>query len=156
MRAGKTLMFLLPFLQRLSEGGPPPPPRDGQLVRPEALVLVPTPELATQVLTVAQRLAAALPEPPAIACITGMEDVSAEGARLVVAMPDILSRRLRDGDVGADRVAMVAIDEADAMLYNAASEAPDEEEARLEIGPRPARDRPEDASFRSAECFAVR
>ena len=39
--SGKTLMFLLPFLQRLSEGGPPPPASDGPPVRPEALVLVP-------------------------------------------------------------------------------------------------------------------
>ena len=129
--SGKTLMFLLPFLQRLSEGGPPPPASDGPPVRPEALVLVPTPELATQVLTVAQRLAAALPEPPSIACITGAGDASPEGARLVVATPDELARRLHDGGVGADRVAMVAIDEADAMLYNAASEDPDEEEVQL-------------------------
>ena len=132
--SGKTLMFLLPFLQRLSEGGPPPPASDGPPVRPEALVLVPTPELATQVLTVAQRLAAALPEPPSIACITGAGDASPEGARLVVATPDELARRLHDGGVGADRVAMVAIDEADAMLYNAASEDPDEEEVQLEMG----------------------
>ena len=71
---------------------------------------------------------------------------------MVVATPDELARRLHDGGVGADRVAMVAIDEADAVLYNAASEDPDEEEVQLETG----RDFPATGSSQPSDAAILR
>ena len=114
--SGKTLMFLLSFLQQLSESEPAPAPAAGRL-RPEALVLVPTPELAGQVSAVAQRLAAALADPPVVSCLTEVASTPADrsvGTRLLVSTPSFLLPRLLDGRVLADEVRMVAIDEADA------------------------------------------
>jgi len=90
------------------------------------LVLVPTPELALQVTSVARQLAASLPEPPDIRCVMS-EDVDDEqgmrAARLVVATPGSLLHRLGEGSIVAKQLRMVAIDEADALCDGSESDA---------------------------------
>ena len=108
---GKTLAFLLPLLQKLSQT-----PGAGI----QALVLVPTRELAMQVMDTFLMLkrgtgvesalvVGGLGETPQLTAIR-------RGARLVVATPgrleDFLGRRL----VRLDRVEMLVLDEADRML----------------------------------------
>ena len=82
--SGKTLIFLLPILQKLLERpapirklrGPYQSAGDATenkryIAQPEALVLVPTRELGLQVKAVAQQLASALQEPLSIELVTG-------------------------------------------------------------------------------------
>ena len=96
---------------------------DRRLTQPEALVLVPTRELAEQVGRVARELAAALPSPPAVEVITGGAKFAAQkqalkrgDARLVVGTPERLLYHMRSGLLGMRQLRAVAIDEVDAML----------------------------------------
>jgi ATP-dependent RNA helicase RhlE len=108
---GKTLAFLIPILERLLAG-------KGRAV--EALVLVPTRELAMQVSEQYEQLRSkALP--PAALVIGGLPEnrqirALRAGARLVVATPgrleDFLGRRLVD----LRQVNILVLDEADRML----------------------------------------
>ncbi len=108
---GKTLAFLIPILERLLAG-------KGRAV--EALVLVPTRELAMQVSEQYEQLRGkALP--PAALVIGGLPEnrqirALRAGARLVVATPgrleDFLGRRLVD----LRQVNILVLDEADRML----------------------------------------
>jgi ATP-dependent RNA helicase RhlE len=108
---GKTLAFLIPILERLLAG-------KGKAV--EALVLVPTRELAMQVSEQYEKLRSkALP--PAALVIGGLPEnrqirALRGGARLVVATPgrleDFLGRRLVD----LRGVNILVLDEADRML----------------------------------------
>jgi superfamily II DNA/RNA helicase len=70
--SGKTLIFLLPLLQLLADVAPCATTFDGDgaMLRPEVLVVVPTPGLAAQVAAVARQLSATLPAPPAILTLT--------------------------------------------------------------------------------------
>ena len=121
--SGKTLLFMLPFLQRLSERAPlqprPPPPRApprGRTRRPpkpvsrftpsapEALVLVPNRELGVQTLSVMRELCAELEGPPEGVLVTGgarftpQRHALRDGtARLVVATPGRLLYHLDEG-----------------------------------------------------------
>ena len=139
--SGKTLMFLLPILQRLSDL---PAGADA----PEALVLVPTPELALQVASVAQSLAAPLPEPPTIACVVP-EDFTQpdhhptdQTARLVIATPGALLCRLRDSSLVASALAMVAIDEVRACAWLAYFQGLQSDSLPLTLAPGSTRGRP--------------
>jgi ATP-dependent RNA helicase RhlE len=106
---GKTLSFLIPIIERLATS-----PKEAR-----ALVLLPTRELAMQVLSAyrdltrnqgrAALVCGGLAEGPQLAAVRG-------GARLIVATPgrleDYLSRRL----VNLSSVRMLVLDEVDRML----------------------------------------
>ncbi|MGH9066164.1 MAG: DEAD/DEAH box helicase, partial [Acidimicrobiales bacterium] len=111
--SGKTLAFGLPLLQRL-QGGPASRPK-----RPQALVLVPTRELAVQVGSVLTPLAAAVGR--RVATVYGGVPMDRQvkalhrGADVVVATP---GRLIDLGDRGECSVAdagILVIDEADRM-----------------------------------------
>lgn len=87
--SGKTLVFLLPLLQRLAERRPwlAAPRGTTRPATPDALVLMPTRELARQVAHVATELASALAVPPVVLCVTGGERFTPQ------------KRALRRGDV---------------------------------------------------------
>ena len=132
--SGKTLVFLLPLLQRISElhtrrsaASPRPTttPKKGSKVvsRPEALVLVPTAALARQVSQVASELARHLWSLPRVLSITGgakydqQRQALRDGdVRLLVATPERLLYHIGQGNVSLRSVRWLAIDEADAML----------------------------------------
>jgi ATP-dependent RNA helicase RhlE len=107
--SGKTLAFGIPWVERVANA-------DG---RPAALVLVPTRELASQVVEELEPLAAACSL--RIAAIYGGTPVGAQakrahGAQILVATPgrlhDLIERRL----VSLRRVRVLVLDEADRML----------------------------------------
>jgi ATP-dependent RNA helicase DeaD len=107
---GKTAAFALPLLQRLTPGG----------TAPQALVLVPTRELAIQVAEAIQRYGRELGA--RVLAIYGGQPIGRQiralesGVDVVVATPgraiDHLSRRT----VGFDQLRTVVLDEADEML----------------------------------------
>ncbi len=108
---GKTAAFLLPIIQRLAAG------RRGTL---RALVLVPTRELAQQVLQNAQvygrhfNLTAT-----AIYGGVGMEPQTralARGVDIVIATPGRLIDHIERGHVASDTLEVLVLDEADRML----------------------------------------
>ena len=110
--SGKTLAFGLPTLTRLSSGRSEP-------LRPRALVLVPTRELALQVadalepisraLGVRQKVVAGgMPYPPQLIALE-------RGLDLVVATPGRLQDLINRGAAILDRVETVILDEADHM-----------------------------------------
>lgn len=119
--SGKTLMFLLPILQRI---GP----------SQRAIVAVPTPELAAQVARVAASLAARLPDPPRVELVTSPEDEpdgtgaeaaacdegqrrhSSMRAAVLVGEAGELCRRAEVGSLALAGLAHLAFDEADALL----------------------------------------
>lgn len=126
--SGKTLIFLVPFLQRLADR-PAPPSTDA--LAPEALVLVPTAELARQTAGVAGQLATGLGLE--VGCVTEPGKLEgSEHARLLVGTADALLHELKQRSVVGDHVAMVAIDEADA-LYSAEEIESDEAERNLSL-----------------------
>ena len=107
---GKTLAFLIPIIERLSQT------KSAQV---EALVLIPTRELAMQVHTQFEQLRGKLP--PAALVIGGLAErpqlqALRAGARLVVATPgrleDFLGRKL----ISLRSVQVLVLDEADRML----------------------------------------
>ena len=107
--SGKTLAFGIPVIERIS----------GASGKPAALVLVPTRELASQVVAELKPLAAA--RGLRIAAVYGGTSVSgqakqARGANLLVATPgrlqDLIDRRL----VNLNQVRVLVLDEADRML----------------------------------------
>ena len=87
--SGKTLMFLLPLLQQLAASTSNVAPGSAALLQPQALVLLPTPDLAVQVAAVASRLAAALPSPLTVQLLTddGPPPIPT-GPGIAVATPD--------------------------------------------------------------------
>jgi ATP-dependent RNA helicase RhlE len=107
---GKTLAFLIPIIERLSRTAS---------AQVEALILIPTRELAMQVHAQYEQLRGKLP--PAALVIGGLPErpqlqALRSGARLVVATPgrleDFLGRKL----VSLRRVEVLVLDEADRML----------------------------------------
>src|SRR5436305_323788 len=107
--SGKTLAFGLPIVERTA----------GNTSRPGALVLVPTRELASQVVADIRPLAAA--RNLTIAAVYGGTPIPAQakraqGANILVATPgrlfDLIERRL----VKLDGVRVLVLDEADRML----------------------------------------
>ncbi|HEX2879158.1 MAG TPA: DEAD/DEAH box helicase, partial [Polyangiaceae bacterium] len=89
---------------------------------PEALVIVPTRELAAQVRGELEWLFADLPRKLGVECVTGGTAVFGErrmlsrGPRVIVATPGRLLDHMNSGAIKADAVAHVILDEADQML----------------------------------------
>ncbi|MCH7684884.1 MAG: DEAD/DEAH box helicase, partial [Gemmatimonadetes bacterium] len=108
---GKTAAFLLPILQRLAGR------RRGKL---RALVLVPTRELAQQVLQNAQVYGQHLDlTSTAIYGGVGMEPQTralARGVDVVIATPGRLIDHIERGHVASDALEVLVLDEADRML----------------------------------------
>jgi ATP-dependent RNA helicase RhlE len=107
--SGKTLAFGIPVVERTA----------GADARPGALVLVPTRELASQVVDDLRPLAAS--RDLRIAAVYGGQSIGpqakrARGAHILVATPgrlqDLIDRRL----VRLDRIRVLVLDEADRML----------------------------------------
>jgi superfamily II DNA/RNA helicase len=107
--SGKTLAFALPIIEEIAPDG----------ARPEALVLVPTRELAVQVAEEFQSLATA--RRLQVAAVYGGVPIPAQakrskGAHVLVATPgrlqDLVDRRM----VNLTGVTMLVLDEADRML----------------------------------------
>jgi ATP-dependent RNA helicase RhlE len=110
---GKTAAFLLPILQRLAVGRR----RTGVL---RALVLVPTRELAEQVMESARAYGRHLPvTSAAVYGGVGMEPqtrVLARGVDIVVATPGRLLDHMERGHLDFSRLEVLVLDEADRML----------------------------------------
>ncbi|MGH7699045.1 MAG: DEAD/DEAH box helicase [Gemmatimonadales bacterium] len=109
---GKTAAFLLPILQRLAANGHPPAVR--------ALVLVPTRELAEQVLQSARAYGRHVAvTAAAVYGGVGMEPQTRalrRGVAVVVATPGRLLDHLERGHVDFARLEVLVLDEADRML----------------------------------------
>ena len=119
--SGKTLMFLLPLLQQLAgSSSSPAAPSATAALQPQGLVLLPTPDLAAQVATVAARLAAALPSPLTIQLLPSHNasplPSPVTGPLIAVATPDTLTAHLAQNSVSTAMLTAVAIDEVDAVL----------------------------------------
>jgi len=108
---GKTAAFLLPILQRLSPG------QSGTL---RALILVPTRELAEQVLASAQAYGQHTDlQAAAVYGGVGMEPQTRalrRGVDIVVATPGRLLDHMRRGNFDGSAVEVLVLDEADRML----------------------------------------
>ncbi len=113
--SGKTVAFALPVLQGLA--GKQYAPRPTQ-----ALVLVPTRELAVQVTEVLRGLSQYLPRPPKIAALFGGVSVNPQmmglrgGADIVVATPGRLLDLVAHHALTLSAVRMLVLDEADRLL----------------------------------------
>ena len=113
--SGKTLAFALPLLQRLQM--PPHRPR-----RVQALVLVPTRELATQVGEVIRKLAAELAQAVKVSIVFGGVSVNPQmmglrgGTDVLVATPGRLLDLLGRNALSLADTALLVLDEADRML----------------------------------------
>jgi ATP-dependent RNA helicase RhlE len=118
---GKTLAFLIPVIERLLQSGKPNFERSGsERAGIAALVLVPTRELAMQVVDQYNALRGSKLSPAALV-VGGLAEGSQlsslrRGARLVVATPgrleDFLDRRL----ISFQTLQVLILDEADRML----------------------------------------
>jgi ATP-dependent RNA helicase DeaD len=108
--SGKTGAFLLPILDRIDTG----------LGAPQALVLVPTRELAVQVTRDAEELGRESGVKPLSIYggvgykgqIQGLED----GAQLIIGTPGRILDHLLKGNLNLDRLKIMVFDEADRML----------------------------------------
>jgi len=112
--SGKTLAFVLPMLTRLASSG-----QRRRSLRPRALVLVPTRELANQVNVAMQPLAAALGMRTATVFggVGAGQQIAAlrAGVDVVVACPGRLEDHMQSGRVVLDAVEVTVLDEADHM-----------------------------------------
>ncbi|WP_082518577.1 MULTISPECIES: DEAD/DEAH box helicase [unclassified Rhodococcus (in: high G+C Gram-positive bacteria)] len=112
--SGKTLAFGLPMLTRLAEAGVKPAAK-----RPRALVLVPTRELAFQVVDSLQSYATVLGlsvRPAVGGTPFGRQaDQLRRGVDVLVATPGRLGDHLRQGTCVLEAVEITALDEADQM-----------------------------------------
>ncbi len=123
---GKTLAFLLPILQRLMHAHPVVPPKAGEISNRahgrgiEALVLVPTRELAMQILETLKLVGNATGI-PAVLVVGGLSesrqiDAIRRGARIVIATPGRLDDYVRRRLVDLQTVKILVLDEADRMV----------------------------------------
>lgn len=109
---GKTAAFSIPILEQLD---PLEDCRD-----PQAIVVVPTRELADQVGREAERLAAGMPTE--IAVLAGGKNITRQlrqlenGVQIVVGTPGRLHDHLQRKSLRTDRIWCVVLDEADRML----------------------------------------
>jgi ATP-dependent RNA helicase RhlE len=113
--SGKTLAFALPLLQRLHI--------NTSRMRPaQALVLVPTRELAAQVGEVIQSLAQQLPQRVKVSIFFGGVSINPQmmglrgGTDVVVATPGRLLDLVAHNALQLDQVGLLVLDEADRML----------------------------------------
>jgi ATP-dependent RNA helicase RhlE len=106
--SGKTLAFGIPLVERLSAGS-----------QPTGLVLAPTRELAAQILTELEPLAAA--KKLRVATVYGGVGITAQAAKakrahIIVATPGRLEDLLARRAFSLERIRMLVLDEADRML----------------------------------------
>ncbi len=107
--SGKTLAFGIPLVERLRAEDP----------RPAALVLVPTRELASQIVEALEPLAHA--RALSICAVYGGAGISKQArlaprSHILVATPGRLEDLIARGDVRLDRIRVLILDEADRML----------------------------------------
>jgi len=113
--SGKTLAFALPLLQRLQHNS-------NRVRQTQALVLVPTRELAMQAGEVLQTLAQHLPQRVKVSVFFGGVSINPQmtglrgGTDVVVATPGRLLDLLVHNALKLDHVATLVLDEADRML----------------------------------------
>ena len=111
--SGKTAAFALPLLHQLYSPA---------LRRTQALVLVPTRELAVQVADTIRTLARHLPDPVKLALLFGGVSINPQmmglrgGADVVVATPGRLLDLVDHNALRLDQVALLVLDEADRLL----------------------------------------
>ncbi len=107
---GKTAAFLLPILQLVDAGG----------VRPQALIVAPTRELAVQIKDEADRLTDGWGVRIVSLCgghpLRGQINSLMRGCEIVVGTPGRLIHHIRAGVLKLDKIQHVVIDEADRML----------------------------------------
>ncbi len=126
--SGKTLMFLLPMLEQLGRvidtaSILPEPTALFESIRPsepDGLIIVPTPDLAVQVQSIASQLVAAMPFSLAVESLHGTlrpNDTSRSSSRsIAVGTTEQLHERLQHHDLSTRRLHVVAVDEVDAVL----------------------------------------
>jgi superfamily II DNA/RNA helicase len=114
--SGKTAAFALPIVQKLAEARRPP----GRFV--SALILVPTRELATQVVESVRRYARYLPQPLKTLVAVGGLSINPQmmalggGADLLVATPGRLLDLIDHNAVSLAELSVLVLDEADRLL----------------------------------------
>lgn len=113
--SGKTASYVLPLLERLAESTP------GRNRHVDALILVPTRELAIQVQGVVQSFMGALSEPIKSMAVYGGVSVNTQmmalqGVRILVATPGRLLDLIDSNSVHLDSVHTLVLDEADKIL----------------------------------------
>ncbi len=114
--SGKTAAFALPIVQKLAAGRRPP----GRFV--SALILVPTRELATQVVESVRRYARYLPQPLKTLVAVGGLSINPQmmalggGADLLVATPGRLLDLIDHNAVSLAELSVLVLDEADRLL----------------------------------------
>jgi ATP-dependent RNA helicase RhlE len=115
---GKTLSFLVPILERLDATSQPSNRAKRSHIR--ALILLPTRELAMQVLDAYWRLMPGAKHDAALICGGLSENTQFDnldrGPRLVVATPGRLEDFLRRREIDLSKVDMFVLDEVDRML----------------------------------------
>jgi ATP-dependent RNA helicase RhlE len=115
---GKTLSFLVPIIERLDATSAPSTRAKRNHIR--ALILLPTRELAMQVLDVYWKLMPAAKHDAALICGGLSENTQFDnldrGPRLVVATPGRLEDFLRRREIDLSKVDMFVLDEVDRML----------------------------------------
>ena len=115
---GKTLSFLIPMIERLNDISAPS--TKGKRESLLALILLPTRELAMQVLEAYAKLMPGLKHDSVLVCGGLSENVQLEnigrGPRLMVATPGRLEDFLRRRAVNLSEVDMLVLDEVDRML----------------------------------------
>ena len=122
--SGKTGAFGLALLHRLEQRLEPSlhPARRGTRTAVQALVLVPTRELAVQVGQALRELSRGFSEPVKVAILFGGVSVNPQmlnlrgGADVIVATPGRLLDLVERNAVALDDVAMLVLDEADRLL----------------------------------------
>ena len=115
---GKTLSFLIPMIQKMDNTSVPSTKGKRGPIR--ALILLPTRELAMQVLEAYHKLVPATKNDAVLVCGGLSEgnqlDQLSRGPRLVVATPGRLEDYLRRRAIRLDEVEMLVLDEVDRML----------------------------------------
>ena len=114
--SGKTLAFALPLLDKLAANV------SVKASQPQALVIVPTRELALQVGESFKRMAQFLPNKPKTVVLLGGQDIAAQitqlqaGAAVVVATPGRLLDVIDQGALSLKALHAWVLDEADRLL----------------------------------------
>lgn len=120
--SGKTASFLIPMVTKLLRDNAAPPPPGGRHSRalPNALILAPTRELASQIHAESRKFCYCTPL--ATVVVYGGADIRDQlrqlerGSDMVVATPGRLVDLLERGRVGLSNISVLALDEADRML----------------------------------------
>ncbi len=115
---GKTLSFLIPLIERIEANSKPSTRGRREPIR--ALILLPTRELAMQVLEVYSKLMPQARHDAVLVCGGLSENMQLDhidrGPRLVVATPGRLEDFLRRREINLGSVEMLVLDEVDRML----------------------------------------